>query len=179
VDSNAPQSIHPSRALDFESIRRRLTISVRRVCPRWLADRADDIVQEAMLRVLGQSKKNEQSWEPPASFLWKVAYSATVDEIRRLRRRRESGAEMAELEREGPIERDGPYRASASAELADALGACLAGLREARRLVVGLHLLGHDHAESVARCGWPSKRVRNLLYRGLADLRACLTAKGF
>jgi RNA polymerase sigma-70 factor (ECF subfamily) len=166
-------------SLDFEAIRRRLTVSVRRVCPAWLADRAEDIVQNAMIRVLESSKKNEHGRQPPASFLWKVAYSTTIDEIRRVRRRRESGAEMAELERHGPVDTEGPLRSSVSRELAAALDACLRRIRENRRLIVGFYLLGHSLAESEELSGWSPKRVRNLLYRGLADLRGCLTAKGF
>ena len=61
----------------------------------------------------------------------------------------------------------------------DAVDACLRRLIDSRRLIVAFHLLGHDLAESEQLSGWGAKRVRNLLYRGLADLRHCLTAKGF
>ena len=153
-----PQS-NPPRAdnlVDFARIRSSLVISVRRTCPRWLSDRADDIVQDAMLRVMEWQKKNENIGEPPSSYLWKVAYSATVDEIRRARRRREN-----------PV------------DLAQALSRCLGRLLENRRLIVGFHLLGHTLAESEELSGWDGKKVQNLLYRGLADLRQCLSAKGF
>lgn len=164
---------------DFEAIRRQLTISVRRVCPSWLADRSEDIVQNALVRVLESLRKTEHERHPPASFLWKVAYSATIDEIRRVRRRRETTVEMPELERKGPVDAEGPLRSRVSDELADALEGCLRRLRENRRLMVGFYLLGHNLAESEELSGWPPKRVRNLLYRGLADLRRCLTVKGF
>jgi RNA polymerase sigma-70 factor (ECF subfamily) len=168
-----------SSTVDFAQIRAKLVISVRRVCPRWLSDRADDIVQDAMIRVLDWQKKNEDLEAPPSSYLWKVAYSATVDEIRRARRRRENPVEMEILEKQGPVDEQGPLQAAVSDDLAQALGGCLGRLRENRRLIVGFHLLGHTLAESEELSGWDGKKVQNLLYRGLADLRQCLSAKGF
>jgi len=173
---NPPRS---SSTVDFAQIRSKIVISVRRVCPRWLSDRADDIVQDAMLRVMEWQKKNEDIGEPPSSYLWKVAYSATVDEIRRARRRRENQVEMEILEKQGPVDEQGPLQAAVSGDLAQALNGCLNRLKENRRLIVGFHLLGHTLAESEALSGWDGKKVQNLLYRGLADLRQCLSAKGF
>jgi RNA polymerase sigma-70 factor (ECF subfamily) len=164
---------------DLTRIRHTLTVSVRRVCPSWLADSADDIAQEAMLRVLGSLEKTEHSQGPSASYLWKVAYTATVDEIRRVRRRQERPLEAAELERRGPVDAAGPLREAREGELVQAVTDCLRRLRESRRLMVGFHLMGHSLAESQDLSGWDAKKVRNLLYRGLADLRRCLAARGF
>ena len=174
-----PNPHRSSSGVDFAEIRSKLVISVRRVCPRWLSDRADDIVQDAMIRVLDWQKKNEDRDQPSSSYLWKVAYSATVDEIRRARRRRENPVEMEILEKQGPVDEQGPLQAAVSRDLAQALGGCLKRLRENRRLIVGFHLLGHTLAESEELSGWDGKKVQNLLYRGLADLRQCLSAKGF
>lgn len=132
-----------------------------------------------MIRVLDWQKKSEDPEGPPSSYLWKVAYSATVDEIRRARRRRENQVEMEILEKQGPVDEEGPFQAAVSDDLAQALNGCLKRLRENRRLIVGFHLLGHTLAESEELSGWDGKKVQNLLYRGLADLRQCLTAKGF
>jgi RNA polymerase sigma-70 factor (ECF subfamily) len=156
-----------------------LVISVRRTCPRWLSDRADDIVQDALIRVMDWQKKNEHIGEPPSSYLWKVAYSATVDEIRRARRHRENPTEMDILEKRGPVDDQDPLREAVSGDLARALNGCLSRLNENRRLIVGFHLLGHTLAEAAELSGWDGKKVQNLLYRGLADLRQCLSAKGF
>ena len=43
---------------------------------------------------------------------------------------------------------------------------------------VTLHLQGHRGAETARLLGWSAKRAENLIYRGLADLRACLEARG-
>lgn len=132
-----------------------------------------------MIRVMDWQKKNEDSQGPSSSYLWKVAYSATVDEIRRARRRRENPVEMEILEKQGPVDERGPLQAAVSGDLAQALNGCLRRLKENRRLIVGFHLLGHTLAESTELSGWDAKKVQNLLYRGLADLRQCLSAKGF
>ena len=179
MDRDSQSSPPGSSTVDFAQIRSKLVISVRRVCPRWLSDRADDIVQDAMIRVMDWQKKNEDLEAPSSSYLWKVAYSATVDEIRRARRRRENPVEMEILEKQGPVDEEGPLQAAVSGELAEALNGCLHRLRENRRLIVGFHLLGHTLAESEELSGWDAKKVQNLLYRGLADLRQCLTAKGY
>jgi len=65
------------------------------VCPGWLADRRDDIVQAALIRVSNIAAR-EGNAPLGASYLWKAAYSATVDEIRRVRRLRETTLEDAE-----------------------------------------------------------------------------------
>ena len=40
------------------------------------------------------------------------------------------------------------------------------------------HLQGHTGPQAAALLGWDAKRTENLVYRGLADLRQCLEAKG-
>jgi DNA-directed RNA polymerase specialized sigma24 family protein len=59
-----------------------------------------------------------------------------------------------------------------------AVGRCLAGMLPTRRVVVQLHLAGHDRAEIARLLGWSEDKVRNLTYRGLADLREALQHAG-
>jgi RNA polymerase sigma-70 factor (ECF subfamily) len=51
-------------------------------------------------------------------------------------------------------------------------------MKRERRLAVTLYLQGHTVAEAASILEWPFKRTENLIYRGLADLRACLRCKG-
>jgi RNA polymerase sigma-70 factor (ECF subfamily) len=111
-----------------------------------------------------------------ASYLWRVAYSATIDEIRRARVRREAEQRAAEQpQAEAPRADQGARRR----ELARAIVGCLETLVEARQVAVTMHLQGHSVPESARMLGWEAKRVENLVYRGLADLRECLDGKGF
>lgn len=150
--------------------------AVRRVCPRWLAAEADDIVQAALLRVLAAHDGRPLA----AAYLWRAAYTATVDEIRRQRRRREVSLEdvlrpEAYAGPEAPVD---PERTLRGREIARGLGECLRCLVEPRRMAVALHLQGHGVKEAADILGWADKRVENLVYRGLFDLRRCLAAKG-
>ena len=54
----------------------------------------------------------------------------------------------------------------------------VAGLPEARRVPVRMHLAGYSRNEIAAALGWSEPKTRNLIYRGLADLRERLLARG-
>ena len=51
-------------------------------------------------------------------------------------------------------------------------------LAESRRAVVRMHLAGYERAEIGDLLGWSEAKTRNLLYRGLADLRQILDSWG-
>ena len=72
-----------------------------------------------------------------------------------------------------------PERAAMARQLGRATIDCLGGMVEPRRLTVQLRLCGYGLTEAARALGWSRKRVDNLLYRGLADLRRCLEQKGF
>lgn len=152
----------------------RLERVMRRIVPAWLADRRDDLVQAAMLRVMDVARSREQSVSFTSSYLWRTAQSVLIDEIRRARRRPEVDLETAP---ERPAGSAGPERTLASKELGAAVRDCLDGLHDMRRRVVTLHLLGHTPAEAATRLGFNPKKVYNLIHRGLEDLRACLKRK--
>lgn len=168
----------PGTEPDYEKMRAVLVRAVARVCPGWLADRRDDIVQTALLKVVEIRRKAEESDPPPASYLWKVAYTATMDEIRRLRRRRETPLDglPPEAEQAGPAA--DPQRRREQGELAEAVNGELRALSEPRQAAVLLHLYGFSLEESARMLGWTTKRVDNQRYQGLAALRKGLLAKG-
>jgi RNA polymerase sigma-70 factor (ECF subfamily) len=167
----------PLSAGDYAGLRQQLVRSVRRVCPGWLAASADDIVQAAVVKVLHLQQESEGERRLATSYLWRLAYSAVVDEIRRRRRLRE--VPMADADEMSPADRaPDPERAAHGREIGAAIADCLAGLVLPRRLAVTLHLQGHTVPEAGMLLGWSAKRAENLVYRGLADLRACLAGKG-
>jgi RNA polymerase sigma-70 factor (ECF subfamily) len=160
-------------------LRARLQRAMRRVCPRWLADRQDDLVQMATMRTLEARHSVEGNAEVATSYLYRVAYTTLVDEIRRLRRRPEVALEDADgAGREVPAPAPGPEQDYAAQQIGSAIADCLRRLLQPRRLAVVLHLQGHTVPEAAALLGWAPKRTENLLYRGLSDLRRCLEGKG-
>jgi RNA polymerase sigma-70 factor (ECF subfamily) len=166
--------------LDLETLRRDLKRAVAQTCPRWLADRAEDITQVALMRVLEIYRKREGNAELSTFYLRKAAYSAVVDEIRRLRRRREVPLEneSSEVIFEPATDSPDPERFAAAREAGRAIRDCLGGLVRPRQLAVTLNLQGHSVPEIGKLLGWTAKKAENLVYRGMADLRGCLDAKG-
>ena len=63
---------------------------IKRLCTRMLADthKAEDLTQEAFSRVY-QRRKDYQHGGKFSTFLWRVAVNLCLDEIRRIKRRRE------------------------------------------------------------------------------------------
>ncbi|HEY6548396.1 MAG TPA: RNA polymerase sigma factor [Vicinamibacteria bacterium] len=160
-------------------LRARMQRAVRRVCPSWLVDRQDDLVQMATMRVLEARRSAEGNPEVAASYLYRVAYTTLIDEIRRLRRRPEVPLEDAAGE-SLPVSATtpGPDQDYAARQIGRAIRECLLLLLQPRRLAVTLHLQGHTVPEAAALLGWTTKRTENLVYRGLSDLRSCLQGKG-
>ena len=170
---------HVNNALDYVTLRQDVVRAVARLCPTWLAARRDDLVQVAVMRVMQLTDRRTASGEGSeplsASYLYKVAYSVLVDEIRRLRRRPET-----ELEDAAPlaVATENPERTAASKEIGRGIQACLAAMKRERRLATTLHLQGHTVPEAARILDWAVKQTENLVYRGLADLRKCLLARG-
>ena len=147
------------------------------MCPGWLAGRRDDIIQSALIRVTTVGAR-EGNIPVAASYLWKAAYSATVDEIRRVRRLRESTLDHGFEDVLWTADHAGPERQAESRQVGAAIRACLARLSPDRRRAATLHLQGHSIPECGRLMGWDAKRAENLAYRGIQDLRACLEQKG-
>ncbi len=175
--SSQAVSPSPGRGRDLEALRRSLTAAVRRHVPTALVGDLDDLVQVALLRVLDATGSGEGDQPIRSSYLWRAAYSVVVDEIRRRGRRREVPLEGVEVDRMAAAEPD-PERAAASRRAGDGIRSCLRVMAPNRRVAVTLHLQGHTVREVAGMLGWSAKRADNLVYRGLADLRRCLSAKG-
>jgi len=146
----------------LERIRQVLIRAVERHCPPALAAHREDFVQMALVRLL-ERPGGEGTSPRGASYLWRVAYTVVIDEIRRFRRQQRQSEQLAGGAGGAP----GP---EARSEILD----CLGGLQERRRTAVTLHLQGFRTGEVAAALGWTEKQAENLVYRGLADLRACL-----
>jgi RNA polymerase sigma-70 factor (ECF subfamily) len=150
----------------------------RRACPRWLADQAEDIVQAAILRVMKARQKSGEDPDAPASYLMRAVHTATIDEIRRQFRRPEVSEGASSMVERSPSPFPHPEMRTAAKEIDLGIRDCLARLARSRRRAVTLYLLGHSMREAGQMLGWTPKRAEHLVYRGLADLRTCLSAKG-
>lgn len=161
----------------------RMARAVRRQCPAWLADQAEDIAQAALAKVVALDKNAEGKRPFTTFYLHKVAHSALVDEIRRRKRRQEVSIDVPTEDGEEarpfePRAHGDPESHASSRQLGLAIRECLAAANRDRRLSVVLYLQGHSVPEAARILGWDVKRTENLVYRGLADLRQCLLNKG-
>lgn len=150
-----------------------------RSCPAWLVSRREDIVQAALMRVVGRSRNGVDLDSMNSSYLFKVAYTSLVDEIRRQRRR---GMEQTDSthERVTPLtsRSPDPEARTLSQELGRAIKACMQRLAQTRNIAVALYLQGCKVPEISSQVGWSRKQAENAVYRGLADMRRCLADKG-
>lgn len=174
-----PCSVRPLPVdAEDEALRAKLNRVVARACPPWAMAQQEDIVQAAMIRVLRARARREDGEALPDAYLWKAAYSATIDEIRRLRAKREVPLASESRPDLADVRTLGPERDTHAAEISAAIRECLATLNDARRQAVTLHLQGHSVPETGRLLGWSTKRAENMVYRGLAELREHLARKG-
>ncbi|MEM9531630.1 MAG: RNA polymerase sigma factor [Pseudomonadota bacterium] len=155
--------------------------AISRHCPRWLSAEVDDIFQEVRRR-LWVALKNERKLERPASYLYRTAVTATIDAIRRSDARPEitmdTELDTIAAEPSSPAAGGSPEQLMGTAELLGRVSSCLAQVATRRREAVKLHLLGMTTREIAAVHNWTEPKARNLVYRGLKDLRTVLAAEG-
>lgn len=159
-------------------LREALARAVARACPAWMSADRDDLVQATMLKVLAVERPPEEKAELPSSYLQRVALNAVIDEIRARRRRGEISLDEEEMKQSQESRLPDPDSAARGREIGRGVRGCLAAMKEERRVALTLRLLGHSVPEAARLLGWANKRTENLIYRGLANLRACLAAKG-
>jgi RNA polymerase sigma factor (sigma-70 family) len=155
-------------------VRRQLVRAVRSYCPPWMADQHDDLVQMSAMRILRATGVHDLA---PA-YLRRVAYTVVIDEIRRRRRSGEVGMSPSmpdRIARSGSLSPESRVR---GVELGARLVDCLAELSADRRAAVALYLQSHTVPEISVMLDCDPKRAANLVYRGLADLRAALVRQG-
>lgn len=142
----------------------------------------DDLAQEVRIRIWHALASGERIAEIPASYVYRAALTAAVDIIRRRRASREAPLveqrDSGERVFSGAVVAPAPQATLEEEELAKRVAAVVDQLAEPRDVVVRLYLGGYNHTEIAELLGWTEGKTRNLLYRGLGDLRAKLSALG-
>jgi RNA polymerase sigma-70 factor (ECF subfamily) len=132
----------------------------------------DDIMQDIRIKIW-KLINDERAIFRQASYIKKIVNSAVIDQFRKLRRedglfRHEKQKCVAEL---NPSYNRGAVREKMFAET---VGRAVERLIDTRRQVVKLYLLDFSIPEISSYLNWSTDKTRNLLYRGLADLRKSL-----
>lgn len=137
----------------------------------------EELRQEVRLRLWRAIGDGDRIRALAATYLYRTASSSAMDLIRR---RRSAGKipldapESLQLLDSGPSAHDELERAELTAHVDVIIGTIPASRRE----VVRLYLAGHRVCEIAARFGWTETRVRNLVFRGVAEVRARLRDAG-
>ena len=169
----------------IEEYGRFLRHMIIRVCPKDMGLQYDEIEQDARLR-LWRALESEREIRDPASYLCRIATTATLDAIRRVRRKREEQMIDTDQQEEGLIAPHvlttdparAPDRVAERLQLIDKVKEAMRRLPDRRRTAVGLHLEGLTTHEIADLLGWNEPKARNLVYRGLNDIRRCLKEAG-
>jgi RNA polymerase sigma factor (sigma-70 family) len=157
--------------------------TIVRLCPRTAGLSVDDIEQDARVQ-LWRALRSEREITYPGSYIYKVAVSATIRAIRRAKSRGEEPLpeehEAADPEVFRALHTDpgsSPESLAHRGEQRQSVRAALARLSKNRRVAVGLHLQGMTTVEIGDLLGWSEAKARNLVHRGLKDLRRQLGAE--
>jgi RNA polymerase sigma-70 factor (ECF subfamily) len=133
----------------------------------------EDEVEQKILVALWKAMPPEQIPSTPASYLYRAAVRETV---RTLRRRRD--AIETEIDEQVRDPTPSPERLAESRELGRSIQEALQTLRPNRRTAVKAHLMGYSAQEIMTMYGWSYNTARNLIARGMADLRHELETRG-
>ena len=170
-------------SLALEAAVTRFGAMVRQVGRRYRLDESglDEVMQEVRIRLWRARETSEQVGETNTSYVYRTASSAALDILRR-RRARQADRHDA-IEDEGSMtvltaREPDPHTTLEGSELADRVTRAIDQIPDSRRPAVRMHLAGYPREEIADLMGWTEAKTRNLLYRGLADLRERLTAEG-
>jgi len=166
----------PPTEARFESLIRdygRLIASVvARVGGPAVSEVREDVEQEVRLSLWRQLQA-EQTIHHPSSYVYATAVRETVRWVKRELARR-----VAAVPEELAATEGDPWRALAAREDQQTFEACLNRLTEDRQRALRAHLAGFDVQETMRMYDWSYQKARNLIARGMADLRGELRNRG-
>jgi RNA polymerase sigma-70 factor (ECF subfamily) len=170
-------------SLAVEAVVSRFGAMVRQVGRRYRLEESDldEVMQEVRIRLWRAQRTSEQIGEVSTSYVYRTASSAALDVIRRRRSHRAELHQSLDDDDAGvavAAPAPGPHGELESSEVAEQVSRAIETIPASRRPVVRMYLAGHPREEIAELMSWTEAKTRNLLYRGLADLRERLTTIG-
>jgi RNA polymerase sigma-70 factor (ECF subfamily) len=165
----------------LEGLIARFERMIRSVGRRYRLDSSDvdELLQNVRVRLWqtrGAASETESIESTRTSYVYRAAVTAAIDIFRQRRSRAESLGDT--VSRDIAARRVGPEQDAELGDLTERVQAALDSIVESRRVVVRMHLAGYPKEEITTLLGHTPAQTRNLLYRGLADLREALTRRG-
>ncbi len=143
-------------------------------------DDLDDVLQDVRIRLWRGSATAMKLEALTGAYVYRAATSAALDFLRRQRARHEQSIGDADSIGlvSGLTSAPNAEQKLISNEVIDAVATAIQELAPNRRAVVRMYLAGYDRDEIATLLKWSEAKTRNLLYRGLDDLRDLLIARG-
>lgn len=138
----------------------------------------DDVVQDVRIRLWRSCTTTEQIERLGTSYVYRAATTAALDMLRRRRAHGAALTESVDAHSEQLADRSSTSDATDAHDLERQVLTALDALPLSRRTVVRMYLSGYEREEIAELLGWTEAKTRNLLYRGLDDLRGRLTKMG-
>jgi RNA polymerase sigma-70 factor (ECF subfamily) len=137
---------------------------------------SDDISQEVILK-LWKVMNNEKKIKHYSSYIKKVVNSTIIDCLRKARRHNKA-ISFKMQERISEKRTSFKRNINSEAHFIEIIHKAVERLIESRKKVVKLYLLDLTIEEISILFNWTEDKTRNLLYRGLSDLKNNLKEKG-
>jgi len=164
------------REEEFQAIIDRFSLFIRMHIQKFNLQRygldTEDIFQEVRIKIW-KVLNDEKKINNYSSYIKKIVDSSVIDHLRKMKReerifRQEKQKKVAEQKK--------VYVPEFSHEkiIKEMIGKAVDSLIESRRKVVKLYLLSMTIEEISAYLNWSKDKTRNLLYRGLSDLKEIL-----
>ncbi|MBZ0113979.1 MAG: sigma-70 family RNA polymerase sigma factor [Thermoanaerobaculia bacterium] len=134
-------------------------------------------IEQRVLTALWKQVSGEQTIHHPSSYIYRAAVRETLRVLRREQRQEVMTRQAVSLT-EATRTEVGPDRALESKELARTIDEVLGELAQDRARAIRAHLAGFKVQEIMSMYGWSYQTARNLVSRGMADLRRGLRKRG-
>ena len=135
----------------------------------------DDVLQEVQIKIW-KRLANEKKVLHYSSYINRIVNSTLIDFIRKSKRQEKLIYQEKEKRR---LEKESKHEdAYENLALREIISEAADTLIESRRKVVKLFLLDIPIEEISVVLGWSKDKTRNLLYRGLSDMKGKLKEKG-
>jgi RNA polymerase sigma factor (sigma-70 family) len=142
-------------------------------------DELAEVIQNLRVRLWRAHREAMAITHLGSSYVYHAGISATLDVIRERRSRRHQ-IPLDSLAQDPPAaESADPAVRVERADDARIVADAIRSLSQARRVPVRMYLAGYSRDDIARSLGWSEAKTRNLLYRGLDDLRAELRRRGF
>jgi RNA polymerase sigma factor (sigma-70 family) len=157
--------------------------AIRKTSPSVDPFQMDDIEQEVKIKIWKEIIKSEKKILNLGSYIWKVTYTTTCRIMKTLSMERKMAWSQSEesqdfVENTARDNGSSPNHHLEKKELMEIIKETIDSLIESRRAVLKLYFIGMDQPEITEYFGWSEGKVRNLLSRGLEDLRKALQERG-